>query len=223
MITLIQSRINRNTFDDVMEVAWATMWNVTDETPINCQRFLNLDGMRHFISCLRVSYYSAFTESELGLVFICHFASFSSTSPQKFPEKPELLRNMLGLLGNVAEVPDLRTRLMTTEFITVFAELLNSTSDGIEVSYNAAGVLAHIASDGPEIWGISSPSREDVLDSLVKNIERWDLATDRNINYRSMEPIFRLVRCFHQPQCQHWAVWALANLTKVSGGARDCE
>lgn len=123
---------------------------------------------------------------------------------------------MLGLLGNVAEVPELRSRLMTTEFITVFSELLNSTSDGIEVSYNAAGVLAHIASDGPDIWRITSPSREDVLDSLVKNIERWDLSIDRNINYRSMEPIFRLVRCFHQPQCQHWAVWALANLTKVS-------
>lgn len=55
MISLIQSRIHRNTFDDVMEVAWATMWNVTDETPINCERFLNLDGMKHFISCLRVS------------------------------------------------------------------------------------------------------------------------------------------------------------------------
>lgn len=150
----------------------------------------------------------------MAIAWIDFYVYFS----QKFPEKPELLRNMLGLLGNVAEVPDLRARLMTSEFITVFAELLNSTSDGIEVSYNAAGVLAHIASDGPEIWGISSPSREDVLDSLVKNIERWDLATDRNINYRSMEPIFRLVRCFHQPQCQHWAVWALANLTKV--GAR---
>lgn len=134
---------------------------------------------------------------------------------KKFPEKPELLRNMLGLLGNVAEVPELRPRLMTSEFISVFAELLNSTSDGIEVSYNAAGVLAHIASDGPEIWTISSPTREDVLASLVKNIERWDLGIDRNINYRSMEPIFRLVRCFHQSECQHWAVWALANLTKV--------
>lgn len=54
MISLIKSRITRNTFDDVMEVAWATMWNVTDETPINCQRFLDLDGMKHFISCLKV-------------------------------------------------------------------------------------------------------------------------------------------------------------------------
>lgn len=42
---------------------------------------------------------------------------------------------MMGLLGNVAEVEELRPQLMTTEFITVFSELLYSTSDGIEVLF----------------------------------------------------------------------------------------
>lgn len=41
---------------------------------------------------------------------------------------------MMGLLGNVAEVEELRPQLMTTEFIAVFSDLLYSTSDGIEVS-----------------------------------------------------------------------------------------
>lgn len=40
----------------------------------------------------------------------------------------------MGLLGNVAEVKDLRHRLMTPELITTFADLLDSNSDGIEVS-----------------------------------------------------------------------------------------
>lgn len=40
----------------------------------------------------------------------------------------------MGLLGNVAEVKDLRHRLMKTEFIVVFANLLESASDGIEVN-----------------------------------------------------------------------------------------
>lgn len=123
---------------------------------------------------------------------------------------------MLGLLGNVAEVGELRSRLMTSELISVFSELLNSTSDGIEVSYNAAGVLAHMASDGPDTWAITNPTRDEVLMRMVMAIERWDLGAERNINYRSMEPIFRLVRCYDIPQCQHWAIWALANLTKVS-------
>lgn len=123
---------------------------------------------------------------------------------------------MMGLLGNVAEVKRLRYRLMTSEYILVFSELLESNSDGIEVSYNAAGVLAHIASDGAEAWTIESPSRESVLDRMIQAIERWSLETERNINYRSFEPILGLLKCYDTPACQIWAAWALANLTKVS-------
>lgn len=42
---------------------------------------------------------------------------------------------MMGLLGNVAEVKKLRYRLMTPEYISVFSNLLDSCSDGIEVGF----------------------------------------------------------------------------------------
>lgn len=57
---------------------------------------------------------------------------------QTFPDREELLRNMMGLLGNVAEVKELRHRLMTQEFIKVFKDLLSSSSDGIEVSIRSS-------------------------------------------------------------------------------------
>ncbi|XP_026472169.1 protein zer-1 homolog [Ctenocephalides felis] len=188
MLWIIKNRILRHICDDVLEVAWSTMWNVTDETPANCLRFLEGDGMDHFIQCLI-----------------------------QFPFQEELLRNMMGLLGNVAEVKDIRHRLMTASFIKVFSDLLDSKSDGIEVSYNAAGVLSHLASDGQEAWAKAGleKERDDVLQKMTKAIERWNLSAERNINYRSFEPIMRLVRCYDTPECQHWAVWALANLTLV--------
>ncbi|TRY64313.1 hypothetical protein TCAL_04628 [Tigriopus californicus] len=188
MLCLIREREVNGNCDDVMETAWSCMWNVTDETPINCKRFLDGCGMQLFLQC-----------------------------KAQFPEKHDLLRNMMGLLGNVAEVPELRSTLMTPEFVSEFTHLLRSNMNGIEVSYNAAGVLAHMASDGAEAWTIESPSREEVLQDMENVIEGWDLTTKRNINYRSFEPILRLVRVQHTPQCQHWAVWALANLTKVDG------
>ena len=55
MLNLINNRLDRRIFDDVMEVAWSTMWNVTDETPLNCERFLDGQGMEHFLACLIVS------------------------------------------------------------------------------------------------------------------------------------------------------------------------
>lgn len=83
------------------------------------------------------------------------------------------------------------------------------------MSYNAAGVLAHMASDGPDAWTVDDPTRDSVLKRLAAAVERWDLRAERNINYRSFEPILSLLNAHHTPQCQHWAVWALANLTTV--------
>jgi hypothetical protein len=42
---------------------------------------------------------------------------------------------MMGLLGNVAEVKALRRCLMTSQFVSVFADLLDTSSEGIEVLY----------------------------------------------------------------------------------------
>lgn len=83
------------------------------------------------------------------------------------------------------------------------------------MSYNAAGVIAHLASDGKEAWTVTEPSREHVLARMVAAIERWDINSNRNINYRSFEPILGLLKIFHTPECQHWATWALTNLTNV--------
>lgn len=54
MLSLIKDRLTRSVLDDVMEVAWSTMWNVTDETAINCKRFLDGRGMEYFLRCLNV-------------------------------------------------------------------------------------------------------------------------------------------------------------------------
>ncbi|XP_025769440.1 protein zer-1 homolog [Puma concolor] len=133
----------------------------------------------------------------------------------EFPEKQELHRNMLGLLGNVAEVKELRPQLMTSQFISVFSNLLESKADGIEVSYNACGVLSHIMFDGPEAWGICEPQREEVEERMWAAIQSWDINSRRNINYRSFEPILRLLPQGISPVSQHWATWALYNLVSV--------
>jgi len=187
MLQIITEKLQQGVCDDVMETAWSTMWNVTDETPANCERFLNAGGMLLFLKCKR-----------------------------RFPEKADLLRNMMGLLGNVAEVEELRPKLMTKEFVEEFDFLLDSCRDGIEVSYNAAGVLAHMASDGPGAWTITHPDREHLLFRMGKAIRRWNIKSNRNINYRSFAPIIKLAGVGHTPECQMWSVWALANLTSVT-------
>ncbi|KAK1155890.1 hypothetical protein AOXY_G26741 [Acipenser oxyrinchus oxyrinchus] len=186
MLKLIQKKLVDKMCDQVMEYSWSALWNITDETPDNCNMFLNYSGMKLFLECLK-----------------------------EFPDKQELHRNMLGLLGNVAEVRCLRPQLLTPQFITVFSNLLDSKADGIEVSYNACGVLSHIMFDGPQAWTMEEPLREQVMDRMWAAIQSWDVTSKRNINYRSFEPILRLLPQELAPVSQHWATWALYNLISV--------
>ncbi|VDO39204.1 unnamed protein product, partial [Onchocerca flexuosa] len=156
------------------------------ETPVNCERFLNADGLRLFHQCY-----------------------------QQFQNETELVRNMMGLIGNIAEVEQLRTQLMLDDYINIFCALLTMLVDGIEISYNSAGVLAHMVSDGEAAWSKVSVSRAFVMDKIIKATNTWDLEAKRFINYRSFKPILRLIPMFDAPASQHWAIWALANLTST--------
>ena len=123
---------------------------------------------------------------------------------------------MIGLFGNIVEVPSLRPKLMTEEFVEEVTPILEWAMETSELSYAATGVLAHLASDGPKAWTISKPKREDVLGKMSRAINSWDLMSKRSINYRSLTPIISLARESQTVECQMWAVWTLASLTSVS-------
>ena len=82
----------KKTSCEIVEVAWTLLWNITDETPENCRRFIeNNCGLMTYHECL-----------DLWL------------------DKRDLVRNMLGLLGNVAEVQELRHYLITPPHMEKF-------------------------------------------------------------------------------------------------------
>jgi len=185
MLRIVRNKLDRRLCDEVMKTAWSAMLNITDETPANSERFLDMQGMELFLQC-----------------------------KETFPKRLDLLSYMMGLLGNVAEVKQCRKRLMTSAFVEVFSFLLDSQTDGMEASINAAEVLCHMASDGPAAWTVSCPPRDYVLEGLVRAVDTWDINTDRKINYNTLSPILGLLSVTHTRECQLWATWAVANLTK---------
>lgn len=192
MINIINAKIAEENCDETLETAWSTLWNITDETPINCQKFLENEGLEAFEKCM-----------------------------DKFGDNKEVLRNIMGLLGNVAECQGLRVRFMKEGYMRRFYQLLSSHIDGIECCYNACGILAHIISDGPEFWIRNLPTRklqrrQSFLDAMKSAIDKWPINSRRNINYRSFEPIVRLLEVGVAAEAQYWAVFALTNLTRVN-------
>ncbi|CAF0865053.1 unnamed protein product, partial [Didymodactylos carnosus] len=187
MMNLIQKRIHTEDADEILEVAWAFLWNITDETAENCVRFVTQNsGLQAFQDCLTL-----------------------------FESKEAILRNMMGLMGNLAEVPTLRSHLVKNEILQHLQRLVQKPECSIEIAYNAAGVLAHIFSDGPSSWTADQVDRTTLCDELFEIIQHWDVNLERNINYRSFSPILRLVKQFDEPSAQIWGCWGLANLTSV--------
>ncbi|UJR26229.1 hypothetical protein I4U23_007572 [Adineta vaga] len=174
---------------ETVEVAWTLLWNITDETPENCRRFIeDNNGLQAYYDCLEL-----------------------------WSDKRDLVRNMLGLLGNVAEVKELRHYLITPMHMEKFRILLKrSLQNDIEIPYNCGGILANILSDGFEAWTINSSIEQQVVNQeMYDAVQTWDLRRQRTINYRSLAPILRLMNENYPSGCVMWAVWAMTNLTTV--------
>lgn len=196
LLKAIHARLSEHVCDEVMHYLWSCLWNVTDETPANCRLFLDHRGLTLFLGCLR---------------------QFSNNSV-------ELVRNMMGLMGNIAEVSHLRAPMYHSDCVNIFCQLLEyeapsavDVSGGaggdLEVGYHAGGVLAHLLSDGRDAWPSGSQSRDHAAARLHSAVRQWNVQAERTINYRSLRPIVRLLACRDEPECQLWASWALANLT----------
>lgn len=98
---------------------------------------------------------------------------------------------------------------MQPRFISMLSTLL--TSVHIDVSYFAAGIAAHLLSDGPRAWAaISSlPSRDELLEQLAHTITHWQIPQGEMVAYRSFHPFFSLLLCRNAYPVQLWAVWAI--------------
>lgn len=114
---------------------------------------------------------------------------------------------VLGLLNNIAEVEKLRNSLMIDSLIKELHLLLQS--EHIDVSYFAAGIIAHLASDGPTKWTVDTYSRTDMLNALEGIVSHWKVPENEMVAYRSFKPFFPLLRREMDYQAQLWAVWAV--------------
>ena len=78
MMAEISEKVEQGHCDAVMETAWTTLWNVTDVSRPNCERFLAAGGMSLFLRC-KVSLKTKMT------VVILASAMFRKCSRDKLP------------------------------------------------------------------------------------------------------------------------------------------
>eukprot|EP00054_Salpingoeca_dolichothecata_P020857 m.132643 g.132643 ORF g.132643 m.132643 type:complete len:885 (-) comp23778_c0_seq3:42-2696(-) len=177
-----------------LEAGWTFLWNITDETPSNSMRVMEAGGL------------------ELMLLVL-----------KKLPHLVTVRRNIMGLVTNIAEVPELRQHLMSRELLDDLRQTLHL--DDLEVTYNTAGTLCHLISQGQQDWtdkGLPDSFWHQVLDDIATVVDSWDLNCERWINYRSLRPVICLLSNAYPWQVNYWACWALASLC-TNNAPKYCE
>ncbi|XP_075011843.1 protein zyg-11 homolog B isoform X4 [Calonectris borealis] len=138
---------------------------------------------------------------------------------RSFPSESSIQQKVLGLLNNIAEVKELHSELMWKDFIDHISKLLHSVE--VEVSYFAAGIIAHLISRGEQAWTLSRSQRTSLLEQLHSAILNWPTPECEMVAYRSFNPFFPLLGCFMTPGVQLWAVWAMQHVCSKNP-ARYC-
>uniref|UniRef100_A0A8B9KCM9 Zyg-11 homolog (C. elegans) n=1 Tax=Astyanax mexicanus TaxID=7994 RepID=A0A8B9KCM9_ASTMX len=138
---------------------------------------------------------------------------------ESFPSESSIQQKVLGLLNNIAEVGELHAELMVQGFLDHIRTLLHSPE--VEVSYFAAGILAHLTSRGETVWTLNLPLRAALLEQLHSAILKWPTPECEMVAYRSFNPFFPLLECFQTPGVQLWAAWAMQHVCSKNA-ARYC-
>eukprot|EP00055_Hartaetosiga_balthica_P012861 m.63830 g.63830 ORF g.63830 m.63830 type:complete len:1011 (-) comp8088_c1_seq11:163-3195(-) len=129
-----------------------------------------------------------------------------------------IVRNVMGLVANISEVDSLRHALIDDDLFELLFLCLAQIED-LEVEYNTTGVLCHLLTHPSALSNITLVKK--ISSTVIDAVDKWDPAADRNINYRSLRPIFFLLSR-SEIALQYWAVWALQNLCLINPG-RYCQ
>ncbi|GIY01943.1 protein zyg-11 homolog B [Caerostris darwini] len=126
----------------------------------------------------------------------------------KFSGESAVETKVLGLMNNIAEVSHLREYLMKDNFISALRSLLRSRH--IDVSYFAAGIVAHLTSEGESFWYTWHQNNwNEMVTELGEAVTSWAVPAVEMVAYRSFNPFYPLFKCFKAYQVQLWAAWAV--------------
>ncbi len=92
-------------------------------------------------------------------------------------------------------------------------------SKHIDVSYFAAGIIAHLTSNdhSEEAWVSTAATRKEILSDLYLVVSKWKTPEEEMVAYRSFRPFFPLMGTSQPYPVQMWAVWAINHVCSKNG------
>ncbi|KAF5403314.1 Eri1 exoribonuclease 3 [Paragonimus heterotremus] len=175
-------------FDTTLRFTLSALWNLTDECPEACLGFVQEGGLQIYEKVLK-----------------------------RFADQEEEIKNhvytkCLGLLNNVAEVEETRNTLLVDSLMDFFFKMLRHPN--IQISYFAAGIIAHLSCLKDEVWHSAlQSSKESYIKILGQSVCSWKPPQSEMVAYRSFEPFEKVVLHPESRLEVHlWAVWAIHHI-----------
>ncbi|XP_058250916.1 protein zyg-11 homolog isoform X2 [Hemibagrus wyckioides] len=132
---------------------------------------------------------------------------------ETFYFNPHALKKILGLLNNVSEMEDLHVQLMDEELLQLLLILMEVKE--VEVSYLAGGFLANVTSSST--WNLDTTLRHEILSKLHSAVMSWTPPDSPIIAYRSLRPLYLLLRVSQPSAVQLWALWGIRHICTHKG------
>jgi hypothetical protein len=164
------------------------VWNICDDLPQNCCRVLNFPDFN-------------------AVDFLVDFGD-------KFSRKEDAVTSVIGPLGNIAEVPDLRVHLRKPKLLNFLAKVLTIESMGDVICLTTSRLICNLSMDESAVWPVEGIQRKELLGRMYSSMKLLPLQPNmpRLISYRSLIPLVDLLRCSHSPEVMYFGLWRLASL-----------
>lgn len=189
---------------EIIVSCWRLLSEALEEIYHNAKLFIDFGGLELFISCAR------------------RFRSDCTV----------LYSVMLEVISNVSDWRCLRGYLKSDQIFAYFLEMLRSTNDDIQISYNTAILLSRLLADGEHLWHHHVSGTERLFpkplayshaaigQQIIAAIERWDesAVSIYLFSHRSRTSIISMLQSFDslEPHDQYLTAWALQNLLLVT-------
>lgn len=185
LLNIAQEKISGNEADYTLSLTLSALWNLTDEAPSTCLLFVEKGGLQIAAQGLK-----AFR----GGIQDQHII---------------IMRKILGMLNNIAEVSELRKCLITVDFMNLFRSFLEDQP--IQLSYFSGGILSNVLLNWSEDEDLPLFIKELTLLELEKAVKGWELPSEELVSYRTFNPFVELLES-PMPAVQMWALWGMLHV-----------
>ena len=161
------------------------LWLLTDESEPCCSRFIFLGGVD-----LLLSYF------------------------EKHGLNNEIVRNIMGIYGNLSEHEVLRKSLLTTRAVTMMAYVIQKFTKGQQLTVDeSCRTLSLLLSSPSTQWPEDCLSRDETNILLMKTVKLFNPDESIVCGYHSFVPLVALLQQKVSEAAKYWTVWTLNRCT----------